>query len=133
MSQANTLRTSAELRAEDKSRESELGLTAAIGRRITQLGLLIAHPLSFLVVGVYAACWLIFARDTFEWHSVATLTVWVMTLLIQRVGHRDTQAIQAKLDELLHAQGAARNELTRIDEAEPEEIARHREEARKND
>ena len=85
------------------------------------------------MVGVYAACWLFFARDTFEWHSVATLTVWVMTLLIQRVGHRDTQAIQAKLDELLHAQGAARNELTRIDEAEPEEIARHREEARKND
>jgi low affinity Fe/Cu permease len=26
-----------------------------------------------------------------------------MTLLIQRAEHRDTQALQAKLDELLHA------------------------------
>jgi low affinity Fe/Cu permease len=53
--------------------------------------------------------------------------------LIQRVGHRDTQAIQAKLDELLHVQAAARNELTRIDEQEPEEIEKHRHEARRHD
>jgi low affinity Fe/Cu permease len=53
--------------------------------------------------------------------------------LIQRVGHRDTQAIHAKLDELLHVQAEARNALTRIDDEEPEEIARHREEAREND
>jgi low affinity Fe/Cu permease len=30
--------------------------------------------------------------------AVATLMVWVMTLLIQRSEHRDTQAIHAKLD-----------------------------------
>src|SRR5688572_8864945 len=33
-----------------------------------------------------------------------------MTLLIQRVAHRDTLAIQAQLDELLHAVGEASNE-----------------------
>ena len=49
-----------------------------------------------------------------------------MTLFIQRAEHRDTQAIQAKLDELLRAHGGARNELTNIDEREPEEIELHR-------
>ena len=32
----------------------------------------------------------------------------------------------AKLDELLRVDGAARSELARLDEREPEEIARHR-------
>jgi len=39
---------------------------------------------------------------------------------------RDTLAIQAKLDELLRAEHRARNELTTLDQKEPEEIARHR-------
>jgi low affinity Fe/Cu permease len=42
-----------------------------------------------------------------------------MTLVIQRAEHRDTQAIQAKLDELLRANSDARTELTRIDDEEP--------------
>ena len=54
-----------------------------------------------------------------------------MTLVIQRAEHRDTQAIHAKLDEVLHALGDARNELTRIDEKEPEEIERRREHMRR--
>jgi low affinity Fe/Cu permease len=58
---------------------------------------------------------------------------WFMTLLIQRAEHRDTQAIHAKLDELLHVQAAARDALTRIDDEEPEDIERHREEARRQD
>jgi low affinity Fe/Cu permease len=53
-----------------------------------------------------------------------------MTLLIQRAEHRDTQALQAKLDELLHAQRGADNSLTKIDEKEPEDIERHRAQAR---
>jgi low affinity Fe/Cu permease len=55
-----------------------------------------------------------------------------MTLVIQRAGHRDTQAIHAKLDEMLHVMGEARNELTRVDE-EPEEIEKRREQTRKHD
>jgi low affinity Fe/Cu permease len=51
-----------------------------------------------------------------------------MTLLIQRTEHRDTQALQAKLDELLHAHSQANNALTKIDE--PEDIVRHRTRAR---
>ena len=55
-----------------------------------------------------------------------------MTLVIQRAEHRDTQAIHAKLDEILHALGR-RNEITRMDEKEPEEIERRREHMRKDD
>jgi Low affinity iron permease len=50
------------------------------------------------------------------------MATWFMTLVIQRAEHRDTQAIHAKLDEMLHALGKARNELTRVDEEDPEEI-----------
>ena len=53
-----------------------------------------------------------------------------MTLFIQRAQHRDTQAIHAKLDELLRAVGDARNELTELDEDEPEEIEEFREQER---
>ena len=56
-----------------------------------------------------------------------------MTLVIQRAEHRDTQAIHAKLDGMLHAMGEARNELTRVDEEEPEEIEKRREQMRKDD
>jgi len=56
-----------------------------------------------------------------------------MTLFIQRAEHRDTQSIQAKLDELLHAHTLASNALTRIDEEQPEDIERYRGKARKDD
>jgi low affinity Fe/Cu permease len=38
---------------------------------------------------------------TFNWCAIATLAAWFMTLVIQRAEHRDTQAIHAKLDEIL--------------------------------
>jgi len=43
-------------------------------------------------------------------------------MIIKRAEHRDTQAIQAKLDELLRAHGEA-TELTQIDREQPEEIS----------
>jgi low affinity Fe/Cu permease len=49
-----------------------------------------------------------------------------MTLFIQRAEHRDTQAIHAKLDELLRVEGRARSELTQLDDEEPEVIEKHR-------
>jgi low affinity Fe/Cu permease len=85
------------------------------------------------VLIVYAALWYVFKPETFEWHAVATLATWAMTLVIQRAEHRDTQAIHAKLDEILHALGDARNEITRMDEKEPEEIEQRREYMRKDD
>ena len=50
----------------------------------------------------------------------------MMTLFIQRAEHRDTQAIQAKLDELLKAQPEARGDLKRLELDEPEDIEEER-------
>jgi low affinity Fe/Cu permease len=105
----------------------------ALQRALTLLGTMTARPWAFLVVLAYAAFWLSFERETFDLHAVATLVVWVMTLLIQRAEHRDTQAIHAKLDELLRAEDAARSDLARIDEEEPEAIERSRAEAQKSE
>jgi low affinity Fe/Cu permease len=84
---------------------------------LTQIGVHTAHPFAFLIVSAYGLSWIFFERETFNWHAVATMAIWFMTLFIQRAEYRDTQAIQAKLDELLHAQS----------------IERHREKARQND
>ena len=67
---------------------------------------------------------------SFDWHSVATLATWFMTLVIQRAEHRDTQAIHAKLDELLRVEGRARSSLSTLDDQEPEVIEQHRTEQR---
>jgi low affinity Fe/Cu permease len=100
---------------------------------LTRLGVMAAHPGAFGILIVYAVLWFVFDRMSFDWHAGATLIVWFMTLLIQRAEHRDTQALQAKLDELLHAHGRADNAMTRIDDKEPEDIERHRDQARAGD
>ena len=63
--------------------------------------------------------------ETFGWGAIATLATWMMTLFITRTEHRDTQAIHAKIDELLRTHGEARSELTRLDEQDVEEIEAH--------
>ena len=100
---------------------------------LTQLGVFTTRPTAFLVVLLYTAGWIIFAPGSFDMHGVATLATWMMTLFIQRAEHRDTQAIQAKLDELLHVHQRASNALTHIDEREPEEIEQARARAREDD
>lgn len=97
-----------------------------VRRGLTSLGVLAARPAAFLVLGVYTLAWIVFDRASLDLHGVATLATWTMTLFIQRAEHRDTQAIQAKLDELLRAQEGAREELTSLDQREPEEIEAHR-------
>ena len=104
-------------------------LTQTMRHSLTALGVLTAHPLAFSIVCGYAALWFLFQPATFDWHAVATLSTWFMTLLIQRAEHRDTQAIHAKLDELLSADAHARTELSSLDQEEPEEIERKREQA----
>ena len=97
---------------------------------LTKLGVFASHPIAFVIVFCYVAAWLVVSPETFDWHAVATVATWFMTLIIQRAEHRDTQAIHAKLDELLRADGNARSELTRLDEQEPETIERHRQQER---
>ena len=93
---------------------------------LTRMGVFTAHPAAFVIVAGYIAAWLIYDPGSFNWHAIATVATWIMTLIIQRAEHRDTQAIHAKLDELLRAEGQARSELTRLDDEEPEAIEAHR-------
>lgn len=113
------------------SRRKEL--MHSIRKLLTRLGEMAAHPSAFGVLVLYALLWFIFDRDTLDWHAVATLSVWFMTLLIQRAEHRDTQALQAKIDELLHANSRADSSLSKIDDKEPEDIERLRTKARETD
>jgi low affinity Fe/Cu permease len=96
----------------------------------TAIGILTGHPAAFLIVIFYGLAWYSFERSTFDWHAVATLAVWTMTLFIQRADRRDTLAVHAKLDELLKATQEARTELASIDEKEPEAIEKIRDRER---
>ena len=105
----------------------------AIRHALTRVGESTPHPAAFAVVAVYAVAWLIFSPETFGWAAVATLATWLMTLFINRTEHRDTQALHAKLDELLRTHGEARTELTTLDEGDVEDIEEHRKRHRKLD
>jgi low affinity Fe/Cu permease len=98
---------------------------------LTRIGELVTHPAAFGVVAVYAIAWLIFSPTTFGWGAIATLATWMMTLFITRTEHRDTQAIHAKIDELLRAHGDPESALSRLDQQDVEEIVEHRSEARR--
>ena len=67
----------------------------------TAIGILTSHPAAFLIVITYGVLWFFFEPSSFDWHAIATLIVWTMTLFIQRADRRDTLAVHAKLDELL--------------------------------
>ena len=97
-----------------------------VRRLMTQAGTLTARPGAVGIVFVYTVVWLVVDRNSLDFHAVATLATWFMTLLIQRSEHRDTQAIHAKLDELLRADNRASSTLAQIDEEEPEDIEAHR-------
>ena len=89
---------------------------------LTRVGELTSHPAAFGVLLLYVFLWFMFDPATLDWHAFATLGTWFMTLIIQRAEDRDTQALQAKLDELLRASHSADSQLTSVDKLEPEEI-----------
>src|SRR5215211_756013 len=96
---------------------------------LTDIGVLTARPAAFAIFALYALVWIVFGNGL-RWHSIATLATWGMTLVIQRAEHRDTQAIHAKLDELLRANGEASNRVMRIDDKDAEEVERERKKVR---
>jgi low affinity Fe/Cu permease len=93
---------------------------------LTQIGVLTSRPLAFVIFVVYAICWLTLG-DGLKWHSIAVMATWGMTLVIQRAEHRDTQAIHAKLDELLKAVGGADDGVMDIDDKDAEDVEQERE------
>lgn len=108
-------------------------MIAALRRLLTRLGTFAAHPYAFVLLVAFGVAWLLVSPGTLEWHAFATLATLFIALLIQRAEHRDTQALHAKLDELLRTQSNARNSMTHIDEREPEDIVAQREVERRTD
>jgi low affinity Fe/Cu permease len=92
---------------------------------LTEIGVLTSRPIAFGIFVAYAIAWLVLG-DGLKWHSIAVMATWGMTLVIQRAEHRDTQAIHAKLDELLKAVGGADNEVMDVDEKDAEDVEKER-------
>jgi len=93
---------------------------------LTHIGVLTSRPLAFVIFVIYAIGWLTLG-DGLGWHQIAVMATWGMTLVIQRAEHRDTQAIHAKLDELLKAVGDADNDVMDIDDKDAEDVEEERE------
>lgn len=107
-----------------------LVMAKSLQQFLTNAGTWLSRPWVVLAVIVYAVLWLIFDWASFDWHGIASLATLLMTLFIQRSEHRDTQAIHAKLDELLRVNGDARDRLTTLDDKEPEQVEAFREKVR---
>jgi low affinity Fe/Cu permease len=95
-------------------------------RVLTWLGVLAARPIAFLVVFVYGVTWALLSPESLNWPGVVALSTWMMTVIIQRAEHRDTQAIHAKLDHLLERIEKADSNLSGLDKMQPEEIEKFR-------
>ena len=108
-------------------------MTKSIQQFLTNAGAWLSRPWVVGVVILYAAAWVTFDRSSLDWHGIVSLVTLLMTLFIQRAEHRDTQAIHAKLDELLRADDDARSQLTTLDEREPEQVEAFRTRARNAD
>lgn len=106
--------------------QQETTPVAWIGRLLTGLGVWTASPWAFLAFVTYAVIWIVVPDEPLNFHEVATLATWLMTLCIQRAEHRDTQALQAKMDALIRAMPSVEDDLANIDEQEPETIERSR-------
>lgn len=60
-------------------------------------------------------------------NTATTIVTFLMVFLIQATQNRDAEALQVKLDEVIRAIGAARNELLDSEEMEEEELSKLRE------
>ena len=63
-----------------------------VRRWLTQMGVLASHPAAFAVFLLYGCAWIVFGNGL-EWHSLATLATWGMTLVIQNLRKKVTYAM----------------------------------------
>jgi low affinity Fe/Cu permease len=82
---------------------SKCGGMTWLRHHFTSLGTYASQPIAFFIVLAFGALWFVIEPDTLNWHGIATLATLLMTFFIQRSTHRDTQAIHARLDELLRS------------------------------
>ena len=49
----------------------------AIRHLLTGFGQLVAHPVAFAILLLYATLWFLLDRDSLDWHAVATLATYL--------------------------------------------------------
>lgn len=110
-----------------------LTMMKSIQQLLTSAGIGLSRPWAVGIVILYAVLWIVFDRSSLDWHGIVSLATLFVALFIQRSEHRDTQAIHAKLDELLRVNNDARSQLTTLDEREPEQVEAFRNKAQSFD
>lgn len=102
----------------------------ALFRRIAQqaaraMGTPVAFLLAVAIVALWAASGPLFHYSD-SWQLVintgTTVVTFLMVFLIQNTQNRDSRVVQLKLDELIRAVGAARNELVDMEALSDEEL-----------
>ncbi len=87
------------------------------------------HPTTFIGALVLIIAWaatgpLFGFSDTWQLviNTTTTIATFLMVFLIQNTQNRDAEAMQVKVDELIRANGGARNALLNLEEMDEEEI-----------
>ena len=60
----------------------------AFREALTQGGVFTSRPSAFLILAAFTVGWIVLERETFDWHGVATLVTWAMTLFTTRRASR---------------------------------------------
>ena len=60
-----------------------MAMKNSIGPQLTRLGVFTARPTAFVLFLAYAIAWPFVQPESLDWHGVATLATWGMTLVIQ--------------------------------------------------
>lgn len=95
----------------------------------------VGSPWAFLAAAAVVLLWVVSGpvfgfSDTWQLviNTGTTIVTFLMVFLIQSTQNRDAQALHLKLDELLCAIGAARNELVDVENSRDENLERHQRE-----
>lgn len=98
--------------------------TKTVHRGLSAIGQAFAHPYALLATAAFVCAWAYVEPQTLDWHAWATIVTLVMAILIERNQARDTRALQAKLDELIHATRGANDDVAELERKDPEDAER---------